>query len=95
MSFDVLRFIAAELRGHVALALPVSRSCAAASACAAAARGDADGFQMKWMLQQTCQRGKNEVWERIRAHGYTRAALRQVILCWNGENKIKGSENIY
>lgn len=59
------------------------------------ARGDADGFQMKWMLQQTCQCGKDDVWERIRAHGYTRAALRQVILCWNGENKIKGNENIY
>lgn len=39
MSLDVLRFTAAELRGHVALALPVSRSCAAASACAAAGDG--------------------------------------------------------
>lgn len=84
MSFDVLRFIAVEFRGHRCSGIfsVTFLRCA-------------DGFQMKWMLQQTCRREKDDVWERIRAHGYTRAALRQVIFCWNGENKIERNENIY
>lgn len=34
----------------------------------------ADGFQMKWMLQQMCQCERNDVWERTRDRAYERAA---------------------
>lgn len=35
----------------------------------------ADGFQMKWMLQQMCQCERNDVWERTRDRACERAAL--------------------
>lgn len=29
-------------------------------------RATRDGFETKWVLWQTCQGGKNDVWERMR-----------------------------
>lgn len=55
---------------HFQLPGPGSSECL----CSSLLREIADGFQMKWMLQQMCQCKRNDVWERTRDRAYERAA---------------------
>lgn len=73
---DLFCLIAAEFRGHCCFGIfSFIFLCCLECLCSRLQSEIADGFKMKCMLRQTCQCEKNDVWERIRDHGYKRAAL--------------------
>lgn len=94
MSFDAFCLIVMEFRDHRCFGIfSFIFLCCLECLCSRLQSEIADGFKMKCM-QQTCQCEKNDVWERIRDHGYKRAALWQVIFFVTRE-EMKGNENIY
>lgn len=95
MSLDVLCFIAVEFRGHCCFGIfSFIFLCCSECLCSSVQSEIADGFKRKWMLQQTCQREKNDVWE-------SETMVLRGLLCdksffgCKGENKLKGNEDIY
>lgn len=64
-----------QFRGHWCFGISSCPSLGSLEClCSSVLREIADGFQMKWMLQQMCQCERNDVWERTRDCAYERAA---------------------